>query len=188
MKKLMFIPIFLAALSLCGCGEVKSTKELQRYAKQNFGKATMTSKEETTDSTTCYFIDKKYGFEYYVTSGMTTFGIDGSTLFDYPSTTTNYPEELYHYFEPELSEFAAEHDTELLEKGIEIDYDGHIENYLRRADLAFFTNVSEEDLDEVKEYADSLIAYFEKLDRKDVFQEVDVTIWVIGEQNPTSYP
>lgn len=86
---ILLFPIFLCACSL------QSPEELEQYAKTKYGKASVVKEEKEEDSVTCYLKDKEYGFEYWITSKMVTFNVDGSDFFDYTAQTSNFEKAYY---------------------------------------------------------------------------------------------
>ncbi|MDO4621449.1 MAG: hypothetical protein Q4B22_00695 [Eubacteriales bacterium] len=186
-RKAKYMIVFMiGVLCLAGCGHIRSERELKFYAYKNFGKAKMLASETTEEYTKCTFRDNKYGFEYSVESKMVPFSVDGSTAFDYQSTVTDYPEKLVSYLEEDIKVYIDSRRDEIEASGIRIAYNGHVENYLRRFDMADFENVSEKNMETAEKYAEECIAYFKRLDRKNVFHEINV-IMEIKEGDSISY-
>ncbi len=82
---------------LCACSPA-SKDEVQRYVKNNFGKAEYIRTEEVDDREVIYYFqDKEYGFEYYVTSYVSDILIDGAKFGETENKGSNFGEAYYTY-------------------------------------------------------------------------------------------
>ncbi len=88
---------FMLPLFIVGCS-VASEKQIVKFAKEKYGEATLIKTEESGDEkTVCYFKDKEYGFEYYVTSYMNEIIIDGSSFGSTENKGSNFDIQYYNY-------------------------------------------------------------------------------------------
>lgn len=93
----VFVIYMLLFLSLTGCS-VASEREIVKFANEKYGEATLIRTEEDGDEkTTCYFRDKEYGFEYYVTSYMNDIVIDGATFGSAENKGSDFDIQYYKY-------------------------------------------------------------------------------------------
>lgn len=108
MKKMMrSVLIILFAVCLCACSPA-TKEEVERYAKNTFGKAEYVRTEEIDDDTIrYYFTDKEYGFEYYVTSEVNDILIDGAKFGESESKSSNFDSVYYEYVLAQLQEDLA---------------------------------------------------------------------------------
>ena len=91
------IIILLSFLSLVGCS-VASEKDIVKYSNDRYGEATLLRTEKPDDENIiCYFKDKEYGFEYYVTSYMNDILIDGSSFGSTENKGSNFDIQYYNY-------------------------------------------------------------------------------------------
>ena len=102
-KTLLFILIITIIISCCGCslfkGSVKlaSKSEILSYAKKNFGSATVLSVEETDSKIKYTLKDNTYGFEYFITSTVSSEGMDGTTFWYKEAKVSDYDFQLFNY-------------------------------------------------------------------------------------------
>ncbi len=96
--------IILFAMCLCACSPA-SKEEVERYAKNTFGKAEYVRTEEIDDDTIrYYFADDEYGFEYYVTSEVNDILIDGAKFGESESKSSNFEKIYYSYVLEQVQE------------------------------------------------------------------------------------
>lgn len=98
MKKITkSVLLCLLAVWLCACSPA-SKEEVQRYVKNEFGKAEYVRTEEIDDrEIRYYFLDEEYGFEYYVTSYVSDILIDGAKFGETENKGSNFGEAYYTY-------------------------------------------------------------------------------------------
>lgn len=96
------------AIYLCACSPA-SKEEVERYVKNEFGKAEYVRTEEIDDKTIrYYFQDDQYDFEYYVTSEVNDILIDGAKFGESESKGSNFEKVYYeHALEQVQEELAA---------------------------------------------------------------------------------
>lgn len=96
------------AIYLCACSP-PSKEEVERYVKNEFGKAEYVRTEEIDDKTIrYYFQDDEYDFEYYVTSEVNDILIDGAKFGESESKGSNFEKVYYeHALEQVQEELAA---------------------------------------------------------------------------------
>ncbi len=109
-NKIILIISVLLSLVLGGCS-VASEKEIVSFAKDKYGEATLIRTDSSDKEVKCYFKDKEYGFEYYVTSYINDIIIDGSNFGASENKGSNFDIQYYNY----LNE-AVKDDLALLEK------------------------------------------------------------------------
>ncbi len=137
----------LLLLSLAGCS-VASEKEVVKYAEEKYGKATLVKTEEPSDEEiVCYFKDKEYGFEYYVTSYMNDIIIDGSTFGSAENKGSNFDIQYYNYIndtiEADLSAIENKYNVDIsISDGTYIYYFARI--YYKTSDTSNVEVVSKE--------------------------------------------
>ncbi|MBQ8806505.1 MAG: hypothetical protein IJZ68_08630 [Bacteroidaceae bacterium] len=73
--------------------KLASKAELKSYAQQEYGSAEFVREENTETSRTCYFQDREYGFEYYVTSYKSAVGLDATTFWYQEVKRSNFESE-----------------------------------------------------------------------------------------------
>jgi len=108
-KIILILSVFLSII-LAGCS-VASEKEIVRFAKDKYGEATLIKTDDSDKEVKCYFKDKEYGFEYYVTSYMNDIIIDGSKFGATENKGSNFDIQYYNYLND-----AVKDDLALLEK------------------------------------------------------------------------
>ncbi len=107
MKKTRSALIILCTICLCACSPA-SKEEVERYAKNTFGKAEYVRTEEMDEETIrYYFTDKEYGFEYYVTSEVNDILIDGAKFGESESKSSNFDSVYYEYVLEQVQEDLA---------------------------------------------------------------------------------
>jgi len=147
-KKLFTLVIyFILTISLTACS-VASEKEIIKYANDKYGEASLIRTDEVNDKNIrCYFKDKEYGFEYYVSSYMNDIVIDGSNFGATENKGSNFDIEYYNYIndsiKDELSLIEEKYDVDIaLSDGTYIYYFAKI-NY-RSQDASNVCQVSKE--------------------------------------------
>lgn len=115
-KAIALIMLLFLSLSLAGCS-VASEKEIVKYTNDRYGEATLLRTEKPDDENTiCYFKDKEYCFEYYVTSYMNEILIDGSYFGSTENKGSNFDIQYYNYINEEV-----DYDLSILEQKYNID-------------------------------------------------------------------
>lgn len=104
-KKVTIIGLImlLSVLFLTACGELKTEEELLKYAKSHYGKVQHIRTEEDEKHRTVYVKDKKYGFEYSLTTYIATFGMDGSSMDLWAEISSNHDEVYFDYLVSEVA-------------------------------------------------------------------------------------
>lgn len=101
--------ILLGVLMVCLCAcSPASKEEVERYVKNEFGKAEYVRTEEIDDKTIrYYFQDDQYDFEYYVTSEVNDILIDGAKFGESESKGSNFDKVYYGYILEQVQEELA---------------------------------------------------------------------------------
>lgn len=101
--------ILLGVLTICLCAcSPASKEEVERYVKNEFGKAEYVRTEEIDDKTIrYYFQDDQYDFEYYVTSEVNDILIDGAKFGESESKGSNFEKVYYGYILEQVQEELA---------------------------------------------------------------------------------
>lgn len=101
--------ILLGVLMVCLCAcSPASKEEVERYVKNEFGKAEYVRTEEIDDKTIrYYFQDDEYDFEYYVTSEVNDILIDGAKFGESESKGSNFDKVYYGYILEQVQEELA---------------------------------------------------------------------------------
>ena len=102
-KTLLFVLIITIIISCCGCSLSKesvnlaSKSEILRYAKKNFGSATVESVEKTDSKIKYTLKDNTYEFEYFITSTVSGVGMDGTSFWYKETKVTDYDFQFFNY-------------------------------------------------------------------------------------------
>lgn len=90
--KILFLLIIILCMS--GCGEIKSGKDLYKWAKNEYGDCTIVSIVESDNKTVVVLHDTLQDFDYEVISSMSEIVIDGSVFGSLPDTVDTFEKEL----------------------------------------------------------------------------------------------
>lgn len=97
-KKIMTFAICIFFILLLNGCSVASEKEIIRFANEKYGEATLIRTEKIDDEeVVCYFKDKEYSFEYFVSSYMNDIVIDGATFGSTENKGSNFDITYYNY-------------------------------------------------------------------------------------------
>lgn len=103
-KLLTYVIYFMLSILLTSCS-VASEKEIIRYANEKYGEAELIRTDALSDDNIrCYFKDKEYGFEYYVSSYMNDIIIDGSYFGATENKGSDFDIQYYNYMNDSLSD------------------------------------------------------------------------------------
>lgn len=168
-KVFTLVICFLFCVLLTGCS-VASEKEIKRYASEKYGEAFLIRTDELSDEDRkCYFIDKEYGFEYYVSSYMYDIVLDGASFGATENKASDFEIAYYNYMVNAVKEELA-----LIEKEYDVGIstsDGTYIYYFARikyhsADTSNVAGVS-------KEVSD----LFTSIDTRGYWKELDVEVY-----------
>lgn len=168
-KKITFIGLImlLSMLFLTACGELKTEEELLKYAKSHYGKVQHIRTEEDEKQRTVYVKDKKYGFEYSLTTYIAKFSVDGSSMDLWAEISSNHDEKYFGYL---VSEVAGE-------TGYQLDTEKSAQDYY----IFTYGKLSESQKEDVCKLV-------HKKDKKKIFNNIFyVCDKEVSEENPTSF-
>lgn len=131
MKRILaWITVLLLTVCMAGCAEseqgvdLKTEREVKRYAANHFGKATVVNTEKSEDANRITYTmqDKEHGFQYEIVCYACEFGLlDSRTGMFYEETSDDFQENYHDYiisqFDPQeilsVMRFDTDHDVML---------------------------------------------------------------------------
>lgn len=181
MKRILIcvLSCMLIAL-LCACSPA-SKNEVERYVKNNFGKAEYIRTEEVDDREIIYYFqDKEYGFEYYVVSYVSDILIDGAKFGETESKGSNFEEVYYAYVlsqvKDELYELEEKYEITILDG---LNAEAQLDYNYQFAEIYSTSEESSRVLEAAKEIHDMFAPY----DTRKYWQEMRVAAYdVQGEK------
>lgn len=168
MKKIRLIFMFIiCAFALCACSKssVKpaSEKEVTKWCKEEFGKASVVTKEEAADTIYYTMKDSQNGFLYTVTSYVHGVGMDGSTFWYQESKKTDFDEKYLENFYNKNKKAVED---------IESKYNVKILNE-KYGSLFKIVGLKEE---KIKDAAKALIKLEKGFDKRDYWKNVEIEL------------
>lgn len=170
--------LFIILFCFYRCRHIKTVDELIKYANSKYGDCEFVNAEEGDDYNRCTFIDKKYGFEYYVESYYERIGglNSDSTIGHYATVRSNYEKTYYDNYLSEKSwAYGQSNESILSQNGMTVRYN---ESYKgdKKMTLAWIDGVSERNADIAEQWAKSYMDNFFREDDKSIFKKVNVML------------
>lgn len=168
-KLLVCIICLILTIALSGCS-VASEKEIIRYANEKYGEALLIRTEELSDdSIRCYFKDKEYGFEYYISSYMNDIIIDGSNFGATENKGSNFDIQYYNCMNDFLSD-----DLSLLENKYNIDISISDRTYIYNFAII---NYKSQDTSNVAQVSKEVSDLYTSIDTRRYWRNLDVEVY-----------
>ena len=175
MKKVLknAILIFLI-IFLFGCGEPLNKSKMIKYANTNFKDAKLLNYNEDGEKNIATFIDKKYNFNYTVSSYMEEIYVDASYFGSHPSVSTDYYEKFVQYMKSSIKS-----ELKFLKK--KYNFSLKWPTYLKSSDDIYIELILQDD-SEAKKVTMKVVNLLNKYDKKNTLGDAVISVMVDGKR------
>lgn len=174
MKKIRCLCIFavicLFAAVLCGCNKnLKTQGQAVSYAKVRYGDCKVVAEDKINDEKIVYTMkDNDYGFEYKVTSSISSIMIDGSSFGGHESTSDDFLFNFRDYIENDSAE-----KFDLVRK----KYNMETEDADMILKSVMYLHMKDNDMENAENAAKQTAYIFKHYEKKKVFSVYDIVVY-----------